>query len=486
MNEVKIIKGNRLLTYYLGVFIMMIGAILLLPLIIIPFYPDEIVLAKYFILPGIISLVLGYVIQFYFQNTTKGSLEKHQDAILVVFVWIIAIMIGSLPFYLTGNYTWVESLFEVTSGFSTTGLSVVDVTNVGHIFLIYRTILLFFGGIGFVLIITSAISDKMGMRLYFAEGHNDKLLPNLLKSARLILSIYMLYILVGIIAYVFAGMPVFDAINHAIASVSTGGFSTKAESIGYYDSISIEIITIVLMLLGGTNFLIHLKLLTGKWKILFKHNEIRFVAITLLVSIPIMTALTVAYAQINFMEAMRIVIFQLVSALTTTGFQTIPNFINAIPQSFITSVIICMIIGGGFGSTAGGIKQYRVALAIKATYWNLQAQMTNKNVIKPHFIDKYGQKYLITDRAIYTNYSFISIYLLILITGTLIIQSFGYNFQDSLFEFASSLSTVGLSTGIVGKGAHPVILMTSMIGMFLGRLEFYVVYIGIVALFKKH
>lgn len=485
MNETKLLSGYKLIIYYLGIFMMMIGGILLLPLITLLFYPIEMDLAKYFILPGVSAIIIGYVIQFYFQNIKKGSLEKFQDATLVLFVWLLAILIGSLPFYLTGDYTWVESLFEVTSGFSTTGLSVVDVSTVGHIYLIYRTILLFFGGVGFVLIITSAISDKMGMRLYFAEGHSDKLLPNLLKSARMILSIYALYIVLGIVLYVIAGMPLFDAINHAIASVSTGGFSTKKESIGYYQSVQIEVITMVLMLLGGTNFLIHLKLLTGKWKTLFKHNEIRFVLIILLLLIPITTFLTMSYNSLSMLESGRIVVFQLISALTTTGFQTVPNFIDAIPQGLITSVIILMIIGGGYGSTAGGIKQYRVALALKATYWNLVGQMTNKNVIQPHFIDKYGQKQLITDKAIHANYSFISIYMVILMIGTLIIQSFGYNLQDSLFEFASSLSTVGLSTGITGKGAHPIILLTSIFGMFLGRLEFYVVYIGLASIFRK-
>lgn len=486
MSEVKLLKGYRLIIFYLGVFMMLIGGIILLPLLVLPFYPNELDMAKFFILPGTLSIVFGYVIQFYFQHMKKGSLEKYQDATLVVFIWIIAIIIGSLPFFLTGNYTFIESLFEVTSGFSTTGLSVVDVNTVGHIFLIYRTILLFFGGLGFVIIITSAISDKMGMRLYFAEGHNDKLLPNLLKSARLMLSIYAFYIVAGIVAYVFAGMPVFDAINHAIASVSTGGFSTKTSSIGYYQSIPIEIITMILMLLGGTNFIMHLKLLTGKWKTLFKHNEIRFVLIALAIGIPWLTVMTKQYSNIGWTESMRIVSFQLISAITTTGFQTVPNFITAIPQSFITGVIICMIIGGGYGSTAGGIKQYRIALAFKATYWNIQSQMTHKNVIQPHYIDKYGQRYLVTDRAISANYSFIFIYFVVLMTGTMIIQSFGYNFQDALFEFASSLSTVGLSTGITGKGAHPVILLTSIFGMFLGRLEFYVIYIGLVAIFKKH
>ncbi len=113
----------------------------------------------------------------------------------------------------------------------------------------------FFGGVGFVLVLTSAISDKLGMRLYQAEGHSDRLVPNLLKSGQIIMRIYVFYILLGIVFYVLFGMPLFDAINHSISAVVTGGFSTKSASIGFYQSLEIEIITIILMILGGTNFL---------------------------------------------------------------------------------------------------------------------------------------------------------------------------------------------------------------------------------------
>ena len=118
-----------------------------------------------------------------------------------------------------------------------------------------------------MLIMTSAMSDSHGMRLYNAEGHSDKLVPNLMTSARFIVLIYSGYILAGIILYVAFGMSLFDAINHSIASVSTGGFSTKAQSIGYYQSLPIEIITIVLMILGTTNFLYTFYFLEGNSKI---------------------------------------------------------------------------------------------------------------------------------------------------------------------------------------------------------------------------
>ena len=114
--------------------------------------------------------------------------------------------------------------------------------------------MLFFGGVGLVLVMISVLSDRHGMRLYCAEGHTDRLVPNLVKSARMIIVIYTGYIISGTLLYIYFGMNWFDALNHSIAALSTGGFSTKAESIGYYGSFGIEAVTIVLMLLGSTNF----------------------------------------------------------------------------------------------------------------------------------------------------------------------------------------------------------------------------------------
>ena len=237
----------------MGIFIMMIGLIQLFPLIVIPFYPDEMSYAYCFLIPGIASLVAGFLLRYFFKNTRILKLEKNYDSFLLVMIWLSAIIISTVPWMLKGDYNFSQACFEMTSGYSTTGLSVVDVDHTPHIFLLFRSITLFIGGVGFVLIITSAFSDKYGLNLYNAEGHNDRLMPNLRSSARLILSIYSAYILFGTIAYIVFGMPVFDAINTSIAAISTGGFSVIGESIYGYHSLPIEIVTIILMILGVFN-----------------------------------------------------------------------------------------------------------------------------------------------------------------------------------------------------------------------------------------
>lgn len=474
----KITSGYPLILNYLGIFAILIGIINLLPLILLVFKPGEAQHATGFLVSGFGAIAVGLFVLFLFKGREKGNLKRYQDTVLVVSIWILAILISSLPFLVNGNYNFTQSVFEATSGYSTTGLTVVDVNTTPYVFLFFRSLLQFFGGVGLVLVLTSAISDKFGMRLYNAEGHSDKLMPNLIKSARMILSIYMGYIIIGSILYVIFGMSVFDAVNHSITAVATGGFSTREASIGHYNSVGIEIVTMLLMILGGTNFFIHLLLLRGKFRNVFRHIELKFLGILLLIFIPLMTMRMMSVYNGNIFHSLRIASFQFISAITGTGFQTINSFMF-LPSFFILALIIPMIIGAGMGSTAGGMKQYRVALAFKTMYWNIKDQLTHKKTIRTHFINRLGTKTIVEKEAIIQNYSFLMIYIVVLVVGTVIFSRFGYSISSSLFEFSSALGTVGLSVGITGFNAHPVILWTAIVGMFLGRLEFYVVFIAI-------
>jgi trk system potassium uptake protein TrkH len=476
------VSGYKLILGYLGLFMMMIGVIILLPLVVLIFFPEEIENAKYFIVPGVISIVLGYFTHFFILGKSQERLEKYQDAVLILLIWLIAIFISSFPFLLTGNYNFTQSIFETTSGYSTTGLSVVDVSTSPKIFLMYRSLLQFIGGVGLVLILTSALSDRYGMRLYSAEGHNDKLLPNLARSARCILSIYFVYIIIGSLLYILFGMSFFDAINHSIAAVSTGGFSTKVNSIAFFQSLPIEVITIILMLLGNTNFFVHLFLIKGRLKNAIKHIELKFLVILAVVFLPLMIWSIIINFNGSLGEAIGVGVFQFVSGITTTGFQSVDSLL-ILPNFTLVCVIILMIIGGGIGSTAGGIKQYRVVLAIKNLYWNFRDRITHRNMIRSNYINKFGKVIEVSNQDIIDTNSHILVYLLTLIIGTLVFTAYGYSLQESLFEFSSALGTVGLSIGLISYNSPPLILWTTNIGMFMGRLEFYVVFVAIAKIF---
>lgn len=340
----------------------------------------------------------------------------------------------------------------------------------------------FFGGVGIVLVVLSALSSTFGMRLYNSEGHSDNLLPNLLKSSRLILSIYLGYIIGGIILYYICGMPLFDAINHSISALSTGGFSVKVDSIGYYNNIYIELVTIILMILGTTNFAAHVLLINGNLKRFFKVSEVKFMFIVIAISIPLISFFSLNKLYGDMSTGIRVAAFQVVSALSTAGYSTV-DLGNWSPFAILV-LIILMIIGGGAGSTAGGVKLYRVNMMIRSIIWNLRKQFMSEHTIKEDYIYKPQGKVYIQEDDIRNVYNFMFLYMIVYLIGVSIMLIYGYDLQDSMFEFASALGTVGLSVGVTSPDAPTVVLWTETIGMFLGRLEIWIVFIALIKMSK--
>ncbi len=472
----------QLIFGYLGGVTMLVGGIVLLPLLLLIAFPEEIVYAQYFIIPGVSAILLGYLLTFFIKGKEKGNLQQNQDAVIVVSAWIIAVFFSSLPFILTGQYSFTQGVFEAASGWTTTGFTVIDVTKTPHLFLMFRSITHFFGGIGLVLVMLSVLSDNLGMRLYNAEGHSDKLLPNVLKSSRMIVGIYAGYILTGTVLYIIFGMPWFDALNHSIAAVATGGFSTQPDSIGHYHSFPIEMVSILLMLWGNTSFLAHLYLLRGKVANFTRYCEVQFLLFLIVTFIPVLAlVLWTNHIGSAFSESLRIALFQGVSAFTTTGFQTVSS-IKIFPSAALLLLIILMLIGGGAGSTSGGIKQYWVYVMLKSIVWIIRDKLSNKRVVRADRIKRPNTDQYLTPRDKWDIGVFVFLYLVVFLIGAMILTGFGYSVGDALFEFASSLGGVGLSVGIMGAAASPGILWTGIMGMFIGRLEIYVVILAAIRL----
>ncbi|MBP3283948.1 MAG: TrkH family potassium uptake protein [Clostridia bacterium] len=478
----KHVSGWELILGYMGYVIMLIGIMICIPLITLIFYPEEMENAEFFFIPGSLSVLFGYLFSLRIRKKERTKLQKNQDVIIVFLTWIATMLLTALPFLLSGNYNFTQSMFESVSGITTTGLTIVDVEHAPKIFLIYRSTLLFFGGVGLILIMTSFLSNVYGMKIYNAEGHPDKLMPNLIQSARVIFMIYAGYIVAGVILYIFFGMEPFDAINHAIAAVSTGGFSTKAESIGYYNSFSIELVSILLMLLGSINFLIHLRILKGKWRDALHHCETKFSFFLLIIFTVVFGTILLNGVFSTLPEAFRVALFQVVSAMTTTGFQTVATF-KIFPASLLFFTAILMTIGGQSGSTSGAIKQYRIIVILKEIYWHIRNQLSSSHEIRVNHVERFGTEEIIDQKVKQEVNIFVIIYVIILLLGTSIFTLFGFSLQDSLFEFSSALANAGISIGINHFGAHPGILWTSIIGMILGRLEIYIVFLTIIRAF---
>lgn len=459
---------------------LLVGVLVSVPLIVLPFYPGEAVFTLPFVLPALGSAAAGGAVCLRRENNggqTEWRSTLRQSSLTVLFAWGWGVLIGALPFVIGDQLTFVQALFEAVSGWTTTGLSAMDVTLTPHIYLFHRSFMQFCGGLGFVMMMIALIQGKQSMNLYNAEGHPDKLRPNLKHTAQSIFLMYNGFLAAGTAAYVLAGMNVFDGVCHAMCALSTGGFSTRLNSIGEYNSLPIEVVTIVLMLIGTTNFAVLMLLVKGKWRQAIRVSEVKFMLLLLLVFVPL-TALSLAGGMgMSAGEGFRRAFFDVSSALSTTGYSSMSYVFW--PPLAVGVLILMMLIGGGIGSTAGGIKLTRVYLMLRFAILNIRRRLSPaRSVEAPHYIKAQG-KTPIDDALAADTTGFVVCYLVLFLAGTLLITvTARCSLTEAMFEFASALGTVGLSIGLTTPATGAATLIVEMFGMMLGRLEIFIVLIG--------
>ncbi|MFP4321801.1 MAG: TrkH family potassium uptake protein [Anaerolineales bacterium] len=471
----------RTLLSYTGGVLMLIGGSILLPLVALLFYPSELHQAPGFMLAGGAMIGTGYVLWRW--RPDKGppaSLTLQEGMVIIVLAWGISIVAGAVPFMLAAGLSPTQAFFESTSAWTSTGLTVVNTEEVSRVVLVYRSITQYVGGAGFAIIVLSAIQGPTGVGLSTAEGRDEQLAPNVRDSAMLVMRIYAGYAVLGIVAYLLVGMNAFDAFNHALTAVATGGFSTRNESIAFYDSAAIEIVSILLMILGSINFLAIYLLLRRRVRSFVMNGEIQFFA-ALLPLFALVVFLGTALETYDALDKqIRVAVFEVASALTTAGF-TSTTYVGWTAVGWL-ALTVCMIIGGGIGSTAGGIKQFRVLFLLRAVVWELQRAFLPPHAVNEPHIWRGDHKIFLTDRRVRLTGVFIFLYLVTWLVGGGIIAAHGHGLERSLFEFSSALGTAGLTSGITNPEAPASVLWTLNVGMLLGRLEFFAFIIGVLTL----
>ena len=551
IKENKPISGARLLLGYLGLFLIFIGIINFLPLFVIPFYPDTFYAWWFFYVPSFLSVTIGGIFYIPIRNKPFGTLSLLNTIALTLLVWIVAIFISSLPYFIWGHaggpnnpvfvveegitkvygeylpgdsnhiYHFLSNcIFEAVSGFSSTGLTLFPTCEYPagtylynanmfryttgsyseflpncQIFFFHRAIMTFTGGVGLVLILTSAINKRSSFQLYLLEGHNDKLLPNLLKSARNIIYIYVFIFLVGTLLLSSAGVSLFDAMCYSMAGVSTGGFATHATSIGFFSTalgntrgIIVEAFMIVVMILGMLPFIIHHFFFTKQYKKIFLHYEV-FVAVGIvLLFLPLFIyGMFVQYNSVD--QAFRKGIFEFSSFFSTSGFSIYsPGYSFPNINSFLfLGMVVVTTIGGFTGSTAGGIKLYRIGDAFVSLRETFSSSASLPEEVKVTKIYKFGEKRIVTKEELKKSSDFIFLYLLCEFVAVVVLMLNNYSVQDSIFEISSAFSSLGQTTGLSLSAAtnHQYSAIWALIiSMFIGRLEIQIVFNLFVRLFK--
>ncbi len=538
-------SGYRLIFGYLMLFVAFIGVITLLPLGMMAFYRDEWMCWPVFVIPGASAVFLGsFIGGVLMRGSTTGRLGKHQDSVLLVAIWLTAVTIGALPFFLADkldfysanngavSMSFSESFFESMSGYSACGFTVMSGISHGspvlsnfldagvpqycpHIFLFYRAITQFFGGVGLVLVVSSAVSDRFGMQLFYTEGHNDRLLPNLAKTAKATFGMYALIILLGTLSMWFFGMDLFEALCHSIAGMATGGFSTRVNGFyGYTNAnpvfgkvlpIGIEISCSVIMLLGATSFLLIYNALTMKWKNFFRDLEIRF-SIIFITVMTILCTICVLYQYnngdggIDFGASLRYSAFQIISCITTTGFGNAPSIVILGHGAILLSIMV-MLVGGGMGSTAGAIKQYRVVIQLKSLWWSIKYKLSPSRLHHPHNYLRAGKNNELTEETYREASLYTILYLIVVLVMSLLLIFFPnwndgkgayFTVEQAFYLVTSALSGtgntivdfLGLKQTLLANGGesliwtYNLILWIMSLCMIMGRLEIMPLYYG--------
>ncbi|MGN0035097.1 MAG: TrkH family potassium uptake protein [Coriobacteriales bacterium] len=480
-------SGPRTIARYVGFSVMFIGAIELLPLLVLLSGAGDVVYAPCFIFPAVGAMTVGYLLYFLRgKDIQVKRLGRGEGAACTVIIWCCALVIDALPFALSGLLTVPQSVFEAASGITTTGMTVIDPDQCPAIFLLHRSLMHYFGGVGLVLVLTTIVNSGSGLSVYHAEGHTDRLLPRTVSSARMILLVYTGIIAAGIVAYWACGMPPFDALNMSISAVSTGGFAVHRESIGYYGSAAVEAVSIVLMLAGATNSLLNFMLVTGRVRGVLTHVETRyFYGIVAFSSVVVALVLLAGGADGGLLGCLRVALFHVVSTITTTGFQTIPSF-SALPSAALFVLFVLMFTGSEAGSTSGGIKIYRVVIALKGVYWSLRDSYGTNRHVYSHKVNRFGKRISVTPDQSRSAGVFILIYLATFLVGAFVFALCGASLQEAFFDFASCLGDVGIGVGFVSADSSAAVLVCGSIGMIVGRLEVIPVFLGIGWLATSH
>ena len=468
---------------YTGLILIFCGFVMLTPLLSLIKYPQELPLSATFIEFAVLISSLGVALRFAFGSMKNRVLDFQESSIVVFLSWVIFCIFSAFPLMKIIHLDFTQAVFESVSAWTTTGLSVVDVDHCPYMVLLWRSIMQFCGGAGMAVIMMASIAGPSGAGLYSAEGKGSQMKPQVKDSARIVVWIYVGYAIIGTVSFYLAGMNWFDAVNHCFAAISTGGFSTHSTNIGFWDKTSIEVVAIILMIIGNVNFVTVYFFLKGKLKTVLKNGEIKVMMVLIPLSSYFVFLFTTRFLYDALPKQIRVAVFEVVTALTTTGFSTVSYLNWSDPGIFI--LIILMLIGGGTCSTAGGIKQYRIYVLYKTVLWQIKKSLLPRSAVKQNFVWEWENKDYITDSKVKEIANYVVLYFFLFFLGSFIIMINHnpngqlYTMKEAFFEFSSALSTVGISIGVTNPNAPKVVLWDLTLGMFLGRLEFFIIFTGI-------
>ncbi len=443
----------------------------------------------YILLSFLITAFVGVALWYFFGREKKTSIGKREGYLIVSLAWVVISLFGSLPYLISGAIpSFTDAFFETISGFTTTGASILsEIEALPKTILYWRAMTHWIGGMG-IIVLTVAILPFLGvggMQLLVAEMPGitpDRLHPRVTATAKRLWGIYVLLTIAEVLLLWAGEMDLFDSVCHAFATMATGGFSTKNDSIAGFAPYS-QYIIMLFMTLAGINFTLHYLALHRKFTKIWENQEFKTY-----ISIIVVIGLLITFGLVFFMdtgieEAFRNAMFTVISILTTTGFVTADYYVW--PVFLWILIFALMFIGGSAGSTGGGMKIVRHLLLIKNSWLELKRALHPNAIILVKFNGK-----AVSQNIIFNVMAFFLIYVTIFAFGTILLSLMGYDFETSAGGAIASLGNIGPGIGGVGPIENygffsmPAKWLLSFL-MLLGRLELFTILIVLTPAFWK-
>jgi trk system potassium uptake protein TrkH len=439
---------------------------------------------------GGITIALGLFFWLYFKKIShKKELSKKDGYLVVGLGWVTMSLFGMLPFLTSGTIPDItNAFFETMSGFTTTGASILnDIESVPHGILFWRSMTQWIGGMG-IIVLTVALLPIIGvggMQMFVAEAPGispDKLKPRIKDTAIRLWLIYISLTATETVLLMFGGMSFFDAVNHGLTTMATGGFSTYNASIANQTPY-IQYVIIAFMFMAGVNFTLTYFGLKGKLKKVWANEEFRAYLTTMVLFSALVTLGIYYYTGVPFEKAFRDGTFQVVSVITTTGYVT-ADYTSWAPILSLLFLFF-MFIGGSAGSTAGGVKVVRHVILFKNSFLELKRMIHPSSIIPVRLNGK-----AVSQTVTFNVLAFIMIYISVFVFGSLAVALTGLDFVTTIGAVATSLGNIGPGFGMVGpldNFAHLPWLTKWILSflMLLGRLELFTILILFTPYFWK-
>jgi trk system potassium uptake protein TrkH len=439
------------------------------------------------LISAFITIASGVLMYFATLRNLKKELGLKDSYFTVTFTWIIISIYGTLPYLLTGSIvSFNDAVFETVSGFTTTGSSIIrNVEILPKSILFWRSLTHWIGGMGIIVLVVAILPllRISGYNLFKNEASGisyEKLTPKTASTAKRLWGIYvaLTFILTGLL--MLGDMNLFDALNHAFSTMSTGGFSTKNSSVGGF-STYVQYVIILFMFLAGANFYLHYHFVKGRFKKVFSNLELRsYLGIVVVVSLMI-AYIIYRHGGLTYEKALRDALFQVVSIITTTGFATTDYLLWPAPAW--TLIFLLMFIGACVGSTGGGIKVIRHVVSFRNVMLHFR-RMLHPNSVSLLKINNE----VVDDEKVGSLISFLVLYLLTFTLGAVLMVFLGHDTLTSVGAVAANMGGVGPGIGSVGPAStyadiHESGKVLLSVLMIIGRLELTTVLILFSGLF---